>query len=94
MKTIKQKLASMVSVMRGFTSSEIKRFKTGFKFGVKFAQQWISVDDELPEHRQRVLMKTERFEYPAAGVYDYATFRDHDNNIVYDVTEWRPIELK
>jgi hypothetical protein len=65
-----------------------------FKAGVEFAQQWISVDDELPVHRQRVLMKTKRFEYAAAGVYDYATFRDHDNNIVYDVECWRPIELK
>lgn len=65
-----------------------------FKEAVAFAQRWISVEDELPEHRQRVLFKSERFEYAGAGVYDYATFRDHDNNIVFDVTHWRPIELE
>jgi len=66
--------------------------KIAFKTGIEFAQQWISVDDELPEHAQQVIMKSEN--RIIAGFYEYKTFRNHKSELVYDVTEWRPIYLK
>ena len=65
-----------------------------FKSGVEYSQQWISVDKELPTHAQQVIMKSARYYMPVAGYYEYATFRNHIGEIVYDVTHWRPIELK
>ena len=62
------------------------------KEAIHCKQQWINVKDKLPEHRQRVIFKSERFELAGTGVYDYATFRDHTNSIVYDVHSWRPLE--
>ena len=44
--------------------------KKAFKRGVEFAQRWISVDDELPEDTQEILMKNVDWEneyYPEGG---------------------------
>ncbi|MDR1554209.1 MAG: DUF551 domain-containing protein [Prevotellaceae bacterium] len=64
-----------------------------FQAGVKFAQRWISVEDEEPKHAQKVLMKTQSG-YVEGGYYDYATFRHNDDRLCYGITHWRPIELE
>lgn len=81
-----------------------------FTAGVEFAQRWISVDDELPEDTQEILMKNEDWEnecYPEgvrSGWYNpthcnYFTSLWDDNKEEFVTSEstpthWRPIELK
>ena len=64
-----------------------------FKAGVKFAQRWIPVEEELPEVGECILIisKSDAFR-------KYTTF-DVDNvelqeRIKEIATHWRPIELK
>jgi hypothetical protein len=64
-----------------------------FIAGVEFAQRWISVEEEMPEHAQNVFMKTQSG-YITGGYYEYATFRYIDDRLCYGVTHWRPAELK
>jgi len=68
-----------------------------FKAGVEFSQQWISVDDELPEIGQRVLLRAK------TGYVKTRTIKsdDFDSGKVLHVyhgknkvTHWRPIEWK
>jgi hypothetical protein len=63
------------------------------RLGVGFAQRRISVGEELPEHAQKVFMKTQSG-YITGGYYEYATFRYTDNRLCYGVTHWKPVELK
>jgi len=72
----------------------------GFKAGVEFSQEWISVEDELPKQGQEVLIKFKgkQSEYMTSCIsafYDYKTFRNSFGTLIYDKVEfWRPIELK
>ena len=82
----------------------------GFIAGAKFAQRWISIEDELPEDTQEILMKNvdwENVNYPEgvrSGWYNpthckYYTSLWDDNKEEYITsvstpTHWRPIELK
>jgi len=72
-----------------------------FESGVKFAQRWISVDDELPEEGVLVQVK---YIHPAGVQYTHDYIEEdiddesgkhfkawHDD---YGATHWRPIELK
>ena len=78
--------------------------ENGFKAGVKFAQRWISVEDELPEVKNHgfsdlVLTKNS---YGNIMLERYDSESKQFNGIRYDcinnndgqVTHWRPIELK
>ena len=56
--------------------------------GAKYAQQWISVDDELPERGVLVLTKDKNTIYFVC-VYTGEVWYPFD-----DITHWRPIELK
>ena len=80
---------------------------TAFEAGFEKSQEWISVDDELPEEYQVVIVRT-------IYVNDYHICEAHKNGIfmeckgttirgrstrtrylqVTDVTHWRPIEYK
>jgi hypothetical protein len=80
----------------GFLFNEDKR--CGFIAGAEFAQQWISVDDELPEENYvRCLVDNGNNEYMIA-VYTingwafptaYQFYED-----TYEVKFWRPNEIK
>lgn len=72
--------------------------KASFYEGVKFAQKWISIEDELPQYYQRVLADNGEYMSIVARVSD----GDEDFYIICgtdiimnpDPIKWRPIELK
>lgn len=80
--------------------------KTDFKAGAEFAQQWISIKDELPEVGLKIECKNERDSY-YCGVVENRDI-DHFNRLIvcgmfhgsnaidllYNFTHWRPINLK
>jgi len=66
-----------------------------FDAGVAFAQQWISVEEELPKHRSWVLVKTDLCNFPCQVCQvQIDRFVSTDNFIVLNITYWRPIERK
>jgi hypothetical protein len=103
MKTIEQASQEYAWPYRGYDFAEApaKDVEAAFVAGVKFAQRWISVKDELPEklscgESKFVLVKNE-FGFLSAAYYDYDT--DHWVNSITNrywqkITHWRPIELK
>ena len=62
---------------------------------VAFAQQWISVDDELPDIGKCVLLNNSENQY-TTGYYCAGEFRtDFDKKeLLVPISHWRPIELK
>lgn len=82
------------------SSAEVFRcaHETDFKAGVEFAQRWISVEEELPENGDFVLVKTDNGCVTTAYLHGiksgFVTYGE-DAYIVFGViTHWRPIELK
>ena len=79
-------------------------FNNGFNAGVEFAQQWISVEDELPKETRhefsewvltkcnRNIMKLEKYDYQSKCFTD--TRYDIEKKGDGQVTHWRPIERK
>ena len=72
-----------------------------FKAGVKFAEEWIKVEDELPDECVPVLIRDEFDpEHPTVGYYMSHRYREDafysmmESDIEFLVTgivEWRPI---
>lgn len=96
MKTIEQ--AAKECANNKCLNNEIHKsvFKAGFIFGVKFAEQWIDVNDELPPQDELVLVKFKIVE----GCDDITVLELSDENVwhfrgdefdKYPVTHWRPI---
>lgn len=84
-----------------FTVGEI--CETDFKCGVAFAQQWIPVEEELPQMEDKfnmlsevVLVKAKDLanEITAYYDYDYKLWISYPGNLYVKTTYWRPIELK
>jgi hypothetical protein len=97
---LKEKMQQAAIEMATLTNGmvDIDR-KIGFEAGVdamysalKDQIEWVSVEDRLPEHADNVLFKC-RNGVLYAGFYDYATFRDGNRNLIYNVKYWRRIEL-
>jgi len=69
-----------------------------FKAGVAFAQRWVSVDEELPEDQDLVLVKTTRGGYSTAYLHGKESgFIIYGEDAYVDfgeVTHWRAIELE
>jgi len=61
-----------------------------FHAGVKFAQQWISVEDELPEECEEVLVKCTNGKRIQHDVDFRINGKFRRKNVIY----WRQIELK
>jgi hypothetical protein len=59
--------------------------KNGFKAGIEYALQWISVDDELPHYGVLVLVKNKVKGICVEGFY---------GKFNYNITHWRAIELR
>lgn len=69
--------------------------ENGFKAGVEFAQQWISVEDELPEDNKLVIFKDNVdtiFLRHIDNRYWYEKREYCDQDVDY-VTHWRPINI-
>ena len=85
------------------TDREYIQAKQDFKAGVEFAQQWISVKDELPErdsnpssnHQSDIVLLKNKSGNIFSGYYDYdmASFFNYIDDEVFEIIEWRPIEL-
>ena len=97
MKTIEE-------VAKEFSEQGVWQCPVSFKAGIKYAQRWISVEDELPEVKNHgfsdlVLTKNS---YGNIMLERYDSESKQFNGIRYDcinnndgqVTHWRPIELK
>ena len=72
-----------------------------FKAGVEFAQEWISVEEELPEIGEKVITKMTKDKRTSYGIATRireeweinAHWIDHTFSHM-NITHWRPIELK
>jgi len=64
-----------------------KSFIDGFLVGANFAQEWISVKDELPEHGKTVLIMCDN-KYIGLGCIRYGKW---DYKYASSITHWRPI---
>lgn len=75
-------------------------FKSGFTICAKqFANRWISVEEDLPEEPRLVFTKDIRGIYSAAKYYGKLEnnrnwWKDQYGHTYYDITHWRPIDLK
>lgn len=86
----------------GYNDSLKDNTEEAFKAGVEFAQQWISVKDELPEltycpsfnHYSDIILLKNKSGTIFSGYYNYdlASFFDYIDNVVSGIIEWRPIE--
>ena len=75
----------------------------GFMKCVEFAQEWYSVEDELPErdsnpsfnHQSDIILLKDKSGNIFSGYYDYdmASFFNYIDDEVFEIIEWRPIEL-
>ena len=64
-----------------------------FKAGVEFAQRWISVEEELPNPGDDIILKLHEHPFEKYQVWHIADDYDIKLIPVY-ATHWRPIELK
>ncbi|MDH6304627.1 hypothetical protein M2459_001362 [Parabacteroides sp. PF5-5] len=103
MKSINQQAKEYAS---GFDSNLIGRLdlETAFENGFKAAQDWISVEEELPDYYSVVLIKrtlsdgTYRYNTAWLSLMDDGrlTFTLNETNKIVgieNVPEWRPIEM-
>ena len=77
-------------------------FIGGFKIGVEFAQRWIPIEEELPQHRIAVFVKMIDRNIPILATlntndmcwyfYDYSDNEWYGFASVKKITHWRPIE--
>ena len=72
-----------------------------FKAGVEFAQEWISVEEELPKIGEKVITKMAKDKRTSYGIATRireeweinAHWIDHTFSHM-NITHWRPIDLK
>lgn len=70
----------------------VEMFREIFRKGAKFAQQWISVEDELPELKDKpyqVLVKS-----ITGHIETYHVIDRKSQHFIKEFIEWRPVELK
>ena len=96
MKTIEQ--AAIEYAEKATLNALTHRYKriNAFRAGAQFAQQWINVEDELPESGELILVMLDNDKSQVSS----ARFNGRDFSIdfgdmaVGKITHWRPIELK
>jgi len=73
----------------------ISNSANSFIAGIEFAQQWISVKDELPEKHKDCIVKVANFDNIILFGYQYkGKWYQYYDDSELNVTHWRPIELK
>ena len=97
MKSIEEAAREYAVHMVGSDSYEQNDLEEGFKAGVEFAQDWISVKITPKWYtgcRLDILVKNETFKYPAS-VKIHTIFSDKDiQELKAMFTHWRYLELK
>jgi len=101
MKTIKEAAKSPEFNRALLLSNPHQVITKSFESGVKFAQRWISIDDELPEiknERYQIFIKR-AFKIDPYEVFSISPLIKSKENLIeifseFSVTHWRPIELK
>ena len=98
MKTIEQAANEFVNNLRRCSTQSTLEY--AFEIGVKFAQRWISVNEELPKPDTDVIVKFTIVQ----GCFGYALAEYSDDCIWHwrgddfkqpqNITDWRPIELE
>jgi hypothetical protein len=90
-------------IMETYDSALEALKRISFIAGVEFAQQWISVEDELPEIEIEVIVKTINSKYSISKMY---IPKDYNGTILgkkewkgsgtfkSSITHWRQINLK
>lgn len=67
----------------------------GFRAGVKFAEEWISVEDELPGNQDIVFIMTDKGCYGTGYLHGkksgFVTYGEDAYKEFGNVTHWRPI---
>ena len=86
MKTIEE-------VAKEFSEKSVWSCPISFKAGVEFAQRWISVEDELPEIGDEIIVKLKKHPLKKYQAWAIKCRRDIEIIPVF-ATHWRPIELK
>ena len=80
-------------VSKEFSEKSVWACPISFKAGVEFAQRWISVEDELPEIGDEIIVKLK--EHPLKKYQAWSIECRRDIEIIPVLaTHWRPIELK
>ena len=90
-----------------FSEQGVWQCPVSFKAGIKYAQRWISVEDELPEEGVSVLLKNDfgffGIEILKNGIWRMCTvekiagllnLKEYELEKFATPTHWRPIELK
>ena len=97
MKSKEKEAFEYVGMINSYSTIQYHRSRD-FLAGVNFAEQWISVDDELPEKleekcvSERVLIKMENI--ITCGYYDYECKTWVPDFGSGKVISWRPINRK
>ena len=66
-------------------------FQDGAYFALDIANKWISTEDELPEEKTHILIKTTYGVLLGQKIGDY--FIDLNNRTIGKVTHWRHIQI-
>jgi hypothetical protein len=100
MKTVKdaaERYVGMGTSLLGPNEAERNEI-SAFRAGAKFAQRWISIDEDLPEENSNVIVKVFPSGCQGKCHHDIALFRGGNfyiNNYPdRDVSFWRQIKLK
>jgi hypothetical protein len=99
MKTIKEAIMNELYSMQSggcIPNPEDDNFERGFIEGVKFAQRWISVKEELPQKDNIYLVKwTNLLGQKSFELVGFSTKENNWEAKYFEcVTHWRHIELK
>ncbi|MDR0874207.1 MAG: DUF551 domain-containing protein [Prevotellaceae bacterium] len=94
MKTIKQSGEAYINSTyhNSDDKSNFDRAMRIYQAGIQTAQEWISVDSELPEIGVIILMKNKDNDYSTGSLHSDGFAPDFPLN--GEITHWRPIERK
>ncbi|MDR2084358.1 MAG: hypothetical protein LBP67_05125 [Bacteroidales bacterium] len=79
--------------VRGFVLNSYLAFKAG----AEFAQQWISVEEELPDNPDEVILVKDMGDNVYTAVWEHNAWYVvpfHTDVMIENVKYWRPIERK
>lgn len=102
METIKEAIETMIpdaldsyEILPARAGYLVQLERAGFINGVAWAEQWIPVDEELPDNQDIVLVKTDKGCVSTAYLHGkesgFICYGDHGYSDFGKITYWRPI---